>query len=943
MMNSNPPEIEVPLGHFVKMNVLLWNCRGALNADFKRRIFEMAINHHPSIMVITETRVGGDRAAKIIEDLPFDGSIVTETIGYAGGLWLLWKTDDVDVMLLSTTEQEIHATVKVRNSDPIWLISAIYARPRLSERRILWDNLKVVAQLHNLPWLMLGDFNEVLSSEDKFGGNQVNLNMALQFKDCLDVCNMLDLGFVGPKYTWTNRRPISDLILERIDRCFANPSWRVLYPKATVTHLIRTYSDHCPVLIELFGYTPSGQNKPFRFHTMWLLHPRFPNIVQEAWTAGKDLQESIMDFVGKAKHCNYNVFGNLFAKKKRVLARINGTQKALASRPSDFLLNLEKQLIEEYFIILLQEEKYWALKSRLNAAMFGDHNTNFFHVSTLVRRHKNKIRCLKDSLGNWITDEIEIKRHINCGFEKLYTSELCMSPMFSAVTSFSCCFLSAENCLSISSGITDEEIRAALWSLKPFKAPGPDGLHAGFFQRFWPEVGGSICAKVKKVFDTGVVPKFLNETLITLVPKCQNPVSLSNYRPISLCNSVYKIVSKIIVARIRPFLSNLISPMQTAFVPGRRGADNVIIAQELIYTLDRKKGATGYMAIKLDLEKAYDRLEWSFIHKVLHAFHFPSNLIKVIMGCVSTTTISVLVNGGVLDSFSPSRGIRQGDPLSPYLFILCMEYLSHLIELKCRDGSWTPLTASRGNVGISHLLFVDDIILFYKVDSKACNAIAEVLEKFCKESGQKISQDKSHVYFSPNVSEEMKEEVWEKLGFNETQNIGKYLGFPILHKGANRRQYNDIVERVMNKLSRWKAKFLSFASRSVLIKSVMAAMPNHVMRGAALPTHICDKLDKINRDFLWGSTSDRQKMHLVGWNKIVQPKEEGGLGIQAARAKNIALLSKLNWRMYHEQDAHWAKIMLKKYCTGPRARASNPDSLHSSPNWRAIKVGFLYL
>uniref|UniRef100_A0A7N2N6N9 CCHC-type domain-containing protein n=1 Tax=Quercus lobata TaxID=97700 RepID=A0A7N2N6N9_QUELO len=104
MMNSNPLEIEVPLGQFVKMNILLWNCKGALSADFKRRIFEMAINHHPSIMVITETRVGGDRAARIIEDLPFDGSIVTETIGYAGGLWLLWKTDDVDVMLLSSIE-----------------------------------------------------------------------------------------------------------------------------------------------------------------------------------------------------------------------------------------------------------------------------------------------------------------------------------------------------------------------------------------------------------------------------------------------------------------------------------------------------------------------------------------------------------------------------------------------------------------------------------------------------------------------------------------------------------------------------------------------------------------------------------------------------------------------------------------------------------------------
>ena len=146
--------------------------------------------------------------------------------------------------------------MKVQTSDPIWLISAIYARPRLSKRRILWDNLKIVAQLQNLPWLMLRDFNEVLSGEDKFGGNRVNLNRALQFKECLDDCNMVDLGFAGPKYTWTNHRPISALILERIDRCFANPSWRVLFPEVAVSHLPRTFSDHCPVLIELFRMEP---------------------------------------------------------------------------------------------------------------------------------------------------------------------------------------------------------------------------------------------------------------------------------------------------------------------------------------------------------------------------------------------------------------------------------------------------------------------------------------------------------------------------------------------------------------------------------------------------------------------------------------------------------------------------------------------------------------
>ena len=126
----------------------------------------------------------------------------------------------------------------------------------------------------------------------------------------------------------------------------------------------------------------------------------------------------------------------------------------------------------------------------------------------------------------------------------------------------------------------------------------------------------------------------------------------------------------------------------------------------------------------------------------------------------------------------------------------------------------------------------------------------------------------------------------------------------------------------------------------MLIKSVMSAIPNHVMQGAVIPVNVCKKLDKINRDFLWGSTNEKRKMHMVSWSKIVRSKEEGGLGIQEARAKNIALLSKLNWRMYHEQDTLWAKVILKKYCANLRIRSRDPDKLPSSPNWKAINLGF---
>ena len=247
---------------------------------------------------------------------------------------------------------------------------------------------------------MVGDFKELLCAEDKFGGSQININRTMAFKTCLDSCNFVDLGFAGPKFTWSSKRKITDLILERIDRCFANPLWRILYPKAVVTHLPRTFSDHHSVLIELSRLISHSLNKPFQFQSMWLVHQDFPRIVKEAWLENNSLPLAISNFTTKVMKWNREVFGNIFAKKRRMLAKLNGAQKALADRPNDFLVCLEKQLLDECALILLQEEEHWALKSRLNAATYGDRNTSYFHVSTVVRRNWNKIRCIKDGSGD---------------------------------------------------------------------------------------------------------------------------------------------------------------------------------------------------------------------------------------------------------------------------------------------------------------------------------------------------------------------------------------------------------------------------------------------------------------------------------------------------------------------------------------------------------------
>ena len=191
----------------------------------------------------------------------------------------------------------------------------------------------------------------------------------------------------------------------------------------------------------------------------------------------------------------------------------------------------------------------------------GDRNTAFYHVLTLVRRNRNQILAIKDSTGEWVHEVNGIKDFIRRGFEGVYTSSLLSSSRCNPLPSQWQVKLFEEEKMSISGVASEEEIKSALWSLKPFKAPGPNGLHAGFFQRFWLVVGKSVLEEVGKIFAERKMPEYLNRTHIALIPKVQGPETLGNYCPISLSNIVYKVVTKIIVARLRPFLDNLISPL----------------------------------------------------------------------------------------------------------------------------------------------------------------------------------------------------------------------------------------------------------------------------------------------------------------------------------------------------------------------------------------------
>ena len=288
--------------------------------------------------------------------------------------------------------------------------------------------------------------------------------------------------------------------------------------------------------------------------------------MNQAWGQQKDLREVIDLFYNQANLWNKNHFGNIFHKKKRIMAQLDGVQRAMAIQLLSALVTLENHLLKELEVVLEQEKDLWALKSRINWMILVDRNTSFFHVSTLARRKRNLITAIKNEVGECLTEEREVASHIREGFIKLYTTsqeaitwEIKHNQSWQAK-------LSNEEKVNLSHMVTNEEIKTALWSLKAFKAPGPDGLHARFFQRFWHVVGGSVRDEVHAVFRDRKISNYLNKTNIVLIPKTQGPEAIGNYWPISLCNAVYKIVSKIIVGIIRPFLDQLISPCQAAFV-----------------------------------------------------------------------------------------------------------------------------------------------------------------------------------------------------------------------------------------------------------------------------------------------------------------------------------------------------------------------------------------
>nr|XP_016438177.1 PREDICTED: uncharacterized protein LOC107764153 [Nicotiana tabacum] len=345
------------------------------------------------------------------------------------------------------------------------------------------------------------------------------------------------------------------------------------------------------------------------------------------------------------------------------------------------------------------------------------------------------------------------------------------------------------------------------------------------------------------------IERSCNASFIALIPKKKGSIELMEYIPISLIGSVYKIVAKVLAERLKKVIGKLVSSHQNAFIKHRHITDAALIAN---------KGRDGF--------------------------------------------------------FSPQKGIRQGDPLFPFLFILAMEGLSKMME-KDRQMQWiqgfSVGTNTENSVTISHLLYAHDTLIFCEANIFQILYLNLTLQLFEALSGLYINKQKSIIYPVNHVSniEELAGIIGCSIGSLPTT----YLGLPLGSKFKSYDIWNGVVENFEKRLTSWQQQYLSMGGRLTLISSVLDNIPTYFMSLFSIPKKVLKWLDKIKRDFLWEGNNSSHKYHLIKWDKVLQPKCKGGLGVRYLDKHNKGLLMKWLWRNGTCKPSLWKEVINAKH------------------------------
>ncbi|RVW88076.1 Transposon TX1 uncharacterized 149 kDa protein [Vitis vinifera] len=785
---------------------------------------------------------------------------------YCNAIQPMGNNRPVDKWRMKETLWDLISDVRVfsiscifKNSEDgfMWMFTGVYGPTLRRERESFWEELGAIKGLWNGPWCVAGDFNAILSPEERNRGGRMNSNMR-RFLEIIEDLELKDVPLVGGPFTWNGG--VNNQTFSRLDRFLFNEGWDNHFGDVRQCVLPRPVSDHFPILLDVGGGRRGPS--PFRFENMWLKVEGVKELMKSWWEGIELRKNAALEQVQ-------------FWDAREKISRLNLEE-----------LEARKEAREDYKKWVLLEEISWRQKSREVWLKEGDRNTGYFHKMANAHRRRNNVNRIKIN-GAWCIEENEIREGIGNAFKVLLSSSGNWRPSISGLQLGTLDQLDAN---TLESPFTEEEVFNALLSCNGDKAPGPDGLFMAFWQFAWDFVKADVLCFFKEFYENG--------------------------KPISLVGSLYKWLAKVLANRLKKVVGKVISKAQGAFVEGRQILDAVLIANEAIdSTLKNNESA---ILCKLDIEKAYANVDWTFILTVMQKMGFGEKWIRWIKWCISTASFSMLVNGTPTGFFQSSKGLRQGDPLSPYLFVIAMKVFSAFLQRAVEGGYLSGCRVKgRSEEGalISHLLFADDTLVFCKPSQDHLTHLSWLLMWFEAASGLRINLDKSELIPVGRV-ENMDDLAWE-FGCKVGSLPSTYLGMPLGASFKSTSVWDGVEDRFHKRLGMWKRQYLSKGGRTTLIRSTLSNLPIYLMSLLCLPSVVRRRLEKIQRDFLWGG------------------------GVKNLSILNKALLAKWNWRFANEREALWNQVIRRKYGEERGGWSSREvREAHGLGLWKGIRMNW---
>ncbi|KAK1436726.1 hypothetical protein QVD17_02508 [Tagetes erecta] len=596
-------------------------------------------------------------------------------------------------------------------------------------------------------------------------------------------------------------------------------------------------------------------------------------------------------------------------------------------------LNEEEQwTYDECKVGLIEVEdsrnKDFRQRSRVKWASYGDDNSAFFHRTIKKHESRNRIHGLSIN-GSWCDKPTLIKKEARRFFANRFKNSGSSNPILHCQHMKQ---LSDSEAASLILPFTPHEIKQAVWDCGEDRAPGPDGFNFRFLKRYWDLLGQDIINVLHHFHHVESFSRGCSSSYIALIPKILDPSELNDFRPIHLIGSVSKVVSKVLSSRLKPVLDTIISDTQSAFIKKRNIIDGPLVINEIISWAKKKK--LKLFLFKIDFEKAFDHISWDFLDNIQQQMNFPEKWRRWIMGILKSARSSVLVNGSPTFEFQYQRGVRQGDPLSPFLFILGMEALSCMFNKAVETNLFKGCKLPNNGPSISHLLYADDALIVGEGNLSNVRCMTRLLRCFHLASGLKINISKSKltgIGLDQNTVECMANEIHCNPGSLPFV----YLGLKV---GTNMNRINNwdhVINVFDRRLALWKSTSLSIGGRLTLLKAVMETIPTYYFSIYKAPVKILDILEAKRRRFLWNATDSDRGICWVSWDRVTSPIEAGGLGLTPLRDVNVALLTKWWWRFKTEPHVLWRRVILSIHDT-PRTWPLLPHAKSLAGTWNSI-------